>query len=89
MLEAERLDQALGELDGSGIPVSVDTMHAPVLERADDVVQVAPAAAQRSTSAAISSGFRGTWGVRSRVGTLPVKAAVMISFSIGRLIVYP
>ena len=32
-VEAERLEQALGELDGSGIPVSVDTMHAPVLER--------------------------------------------------------
>ena len=31
--EAERLEQALCELDGTGIPVSVDTMHAPVLGR--------------------------------------------------------
>jgi dihydropteroate synthase len=32
-VEAQRLDHALAELDGSGIPVSVDTVHAPVLER--------------------------------------------------------
>jgi dihydropteroate synthase len=32
-VEAERLERALSELDGSGIPVSVDTMHASVLER--------------------------------------------------------
>jgi dihydropteroate synthase len=32
-VEAERMELALGELDGSGIPVSVDTMHASVLER--------------------------------------------------------
>lgn len=31
--EAARLEQALCELDGSGIPVSIDTMHAPVLGR--------------------------------------------------------
>lgn len=31
--EAGRLDRALTELDGSGIPVSVDTMHPAVLER--------------------------------------------------------
>lgn len=30
--EAERIDAALRELDGSGITVSVDTMHAEVLE---------------------------------------------------------
>ena len=32
--EAERLSAALAELDGTGIPVSVDTMHCAVLERA-------------------------------------------------------
>ena len=32
-MEIQRLDRALAELDGSGIPVSVDTMRAPVLER--------------------------------------------------------
>jgi dihydropteroate synthase len=31
--EADRLSAALGELDGSGIPVSVDTMYPSVLER--------------------------------------------------------
>jgi dihydropteroate synthase len=32
--EADRLSAALCEMDGSGIPVSVDTMHPSVLERA-------------------------------------------------------
>lgn len=31
-VEAERLEEALRELDGSGIPLSIDTMHAQVLE---------------------------------------------------------